>query len=108
MTSTWQNKSCVVVFSLCFVLPSRYLAQHVVLLHIVDLSGVDLPFEGVLKEFTADIKQQGADGPLRQHAARRRLVVIAGGGDAVAQDHAHQQAWGRAWQQHGKQTNRKQ
>lgn len=79
-------------FRYVLVLPSRYLAQHVVLLHIVDLSGVDLPFEGVLKEFTADIKQQGADGPLRQHAARRRLVVIAGGGDAITQDHAHQQA----------------
>lgn len=82
----------------------RYLAQHVILLHIVDLSGVDLPFQGVLKEFTADIKQQGADGPLSQHAARRCLVVIAGGGDAIAQDHAHQQAWGGVWQQYGKQT----
>lgn len=82
----------VVVFLCCFVLPSRYLAQHVILLHVVDLSGVDLPFQGVLKEFAADIKQQGADGPLCQLAARRCLVVIACGGDAVAQDYAHQQA----------------
>lgn len=88
-------------------MPSRYLAQHVILLHIMDLSGVDLPFQGVLKEFTTDIKQQGADGPLRQLAAWRCLVVIAGGGDAVAQDHAHQQAWGWVWQRQGKQ-NRKQ
>lgn len=71
-----------------------YLAQHVVLLHIVNLSRVDLSFEGVLKELAADIKQQGASRPFLQRAARGGLVVVAGGRDAVSQDHTHQQTWG--------------
>lgn len=68
-----------------------YLAQHIILLHIVNLSGVDLPFEGVLKELAADIKQQGADRSFLQRAARGCLVVVAGGGDAVPQNHTDQQ-----------------
>lgn len=72
----------------------RYLAQHVILLHIVNLSGVDLPFERVLKELAADIKQQGADRSFLQRAARGCLVVVAGGGDAVSQNHTNQQTWG--------------
>lgn len=68
-----------------------YLAQHVILLHIVDLSGIDLPFEGVLKELAADIKQQGADRSFLQRAAWGSLVVVAGGRDAVPQNHTHQQ-----------------
>lgn len=71
--------------------PKRYLAQHVVLLHVVDLPGVDLPLQRVLEELAADVEQHGADGPFLQRAARRRLVVVAGGRDAVPQDDAHQQ-----------------
>lgn len=57
----------------------------------MNLSGVDLPFEGVLKELATDIKQQGADGSFVQRAARGRLVVVAGGRDAVPQNHTYQQ-----------------
>lgn len=35
----------------------RHLAQHVVLLHIVNVAGVDLPFERVLEELAADVEQ---------------------------------------------------
>lgn len=73
------------------LLSDRYLAQHIVLLHIVNLSGVDLPFEGVLIELAADIKQQGADRSFLQRAAWGCLVVVAGGGDAVPQNHTYQQ-----------------
>ena len=58
----------------------------------MDLVRVDLALERVLEELAADVKQQRADGPLLQGAAGGRLVVVAGGGDAVAQDHPHQQA----------------
>ena len=68
-----------------------YLAQHIILLHVVDLPGVDLPFEGVLKELAADVEQQGADRPLLQDAAGWGLVVVAGGWNAVTQNHTHQQ-----------------
>lgn len=60
-----------------------YLSQHIVLLHIVNLSGVDLPFEGVLKELATDIKQQGAGRSFLQRAARGGLVVVACGRNAV-------------------------
>lgn len=70
---------------------SSYFAQHVVLLHIVNLAGVDLSFEGVLKELAADIKQQGAGRPFLQRAARWGFVVVAGSRDAVTQDHTYQQ-----------------
>lgn len=66
------------------VSPGCYLAEHVVLLHIVNLPRVDLAFERVLEELAADVEQQRADRPLPQRAARRRLVVVAGGRDAVA------------------------
>lgn len=61
-----------------------YLAQHVILLHVVNLTRVDLAFEGVLKELATDIKQQGADRPFLQGAAWWGFVVVAGGRDAVA------------------------
>lgn len=70
-----------------------HLAQHIVLLHIVDLPGVDLSFQGVLKELAADVKQQGAGGPLLQGAAQGGLVVVAGGRNAITQNHTHQQTW---------------
>lgn len=60
----------------------------------MNLPGVDLPFEGVLKELATDIKQQGADRSFLQRAARGRLVVVAGGRDAVTQDHTYQQTCG--------------
>ena len=75
----------------CFVF---YLSQHIVLLHVVNLPGVDLPFEGVLEELATDIKQQGADRSFLQRAARGGLVVVAGGWDAVTQDHTYQQTCG--------------
>lgn len=71
-----------------------YLSQHIILLHVVNLPGVDLPFEGVLEELAADIEQQGADGSFLQRAARGGLVVVAGGRDAVTQDHTYQQTCG--------------
>lgn len=71
-----------------------YFAQHVVLLHVVDLSGVYLSLQRVLKELPADVQQDGADRPLLQWAAGGGLVVVAGGRDAVPQDHPHQQTWG--------------
>lgn len=77
--------ACVSVFSVD-------LAQHVILLHVVDLPGVDLPFEGVLKELAADIEQEDAGRSHVHDAAHLGLVVVAGGGNAVAQDHAYQQA----------------
>lgn len=75
-----------------FSRPDCYLAQHIILLHIVNLSGVDFSFESVLKELSTDIKQQGADRPLLQRAARGSLVVVAGGRDAIPQNHTYQQA----------------
>lgn len=66
-----------------FCRPDGYLAQHIILLHIVNLSGVDFSFESVLKELSTDIKQQGADRPLVQRAARGCLVVVASGRDAI-------------------------
>lgn len=57
----------------------------------MDLSGVDLPFEGVLEELAADVEQEGAGGPHVHGAAHRGLVVVAGGRDAVTQDHPYQQ-----------------
>lgn len=71
-----------------------YLAQHVILLHVMDLPWVDFPFEGVLKELAADIEQEGAGRSYVHDAAHRGLVVVTGGGNAVTQDHTHQQTWG--------------
>lgn len=58
----------------------------------MDLPEVDLPFQGVLKELAADIEQQGAGRSFLQRAARGGLVVVAGGWNAVTQDHTDQQA----------------
>lgn len=68
-----------------------HLAEHVVLLYVVDLSGVDLPLQRVLEELAADVEQQRADWPLLQRAAGRSLMVVTGRRDPVAQDYAHQQ-----------------
>lgn len=68
-----------------------YLAQHVILLHVVNLSRVDLSLEGVLEELPADVQQQRAGRSFLQRAARGGLVVVAGGGDAVPQNDPHQQ-----------------
>lgn len=87
-----QDKRVNLANASLFFLSDCYLAQHIILLHIVNLSGVDLPFEGVLKELAADIKQQGAYRSLVQRAAWGCLVVVAGGGDAVSQNHTYQQA----------------
>lgn len=57
----------------------------------MDLSGVDLALQRVLEELAADVEQQRADRSLLQRAAGRSLMVVAGGGDSIAQDHAHQQ-----------------
>lgn len=67
-----------------------HLSQHVVLLHVVYLAGVDLSFQRVLKELPADIQQQCAGGSLPQRAACWRLVVIAVGWDAITQNHTNQ------------------
>lgn len=61
----------------------------------MNLSGVDLPFQGVLEELAAGVEQEGAGGSDVHGTAHRGLVVVAGGGDAVTQDHADQQAWGK-------------
>lgn len=58
----------------------------------MNLPEVDLPFEGVLEELAADIEQQGAGRSFLQRAAQGRLVVVAGGRNAVTQDHTDQQA----------------
>lgn len=60
----------------------------------MDLPWVDFPFEGVLKELAADIEQEGAGRSYVHDAAHRGLVVVTGGGNAVTQDHTHQQTWG--------------
>jgi len=63
-----------------------HLPQHVVLLHVVDLPRADFPFERIFKELPADVDQQGCERPVLLRAAER-LVMAAGGGGPVSQDH---------------------
>jgi len=68
-----------------------YLAQHVILLHTVDFSKVDLPLERVLKELSANVEEHRADRTFLQGATRRSFIMVAGGGNAIPQNNAHQQ-----------------
>lgn len=70
-----------------------HLAQHVILLHVVDLPRAYFPFERVLKELPADVDQQGCEGPVLR--AAEGLVVAAGGGSPVSQDHPNYESWKR-------------
>lgn len=69
----------------------------------MNLSGVDLPFEGVLEELAADVEQECAGGSYVHGTAHRGFVMVAGGGDAVTQDHTDQQTWGNQIKSRGMQ-----
>lgn len=66
-----------------------HLPQHLVVLHVVQLVGVDLPLQRVLVKLAGDVDQQrggaGVDG-----AAQGDVAHVPRNVDGVAQDHADQ------------------
>lgn len=71
-----------------------YLPQHLVVLYVVDLVGADLSFQSVLVELAADVDQQGGGAGVNV-AAHRHVADVPRNVDAVAQDHADENAWER-------------
>lgn len=63
-----------------------YLAQHLIVLHILHLVGTDLPFQTVLIEFVADVDEQSGRAGI-EVAAQCDVVNIPRNTDAIAQDH---------------------
>lgn len=71
-----------------------HLAQHVILLHVVDLPRAYFPFERILKELPADVNQQGCKRPVLLRAAER-LVMATGRGSPISQDDPNYESWKR-------------
>lgn len=67
-----------------------YLAEHLVVLYVIDFIGTDLSLQCVLIEFTADIHQQrGRTGV--DITAQCNIAHVTGNMDAIAQDNTHKQ-----------------
>lgn len=65
-----------------------YLSQHLIVLHVVHLVGIDLSFQSILIEFTTDVDQQCGGAGINV-TAQRDAANIPRNMDAVAQDHAN-------------------
>ncbi len=69
-----------------------YLAEHLVVLNVIDFTATDLSFQRVLIELTTDIHQQcgwtGID-----ITAQRNIVHVTGNMNSITQDNTHKQPW---------------
>lgn len=69
-----------------------HLAQHLVVLHVIQLVGIDLPLQCVLVKLAADVDEQ-CGGAGVDRAAQGDVTHVARNVDGVAQDHANQKPW---------------
>lgn len=70
-----------------FGLQEWYLAQHLIILHVVHTVGADLPLQSILVESATDVDQEGGGAGVND-AAQGGRVNIARNVNTVSQDHA--------------------
>lgn len=65
-----------------------YLAQHLIILHVIHAIGTDLSFQSVLVEFATDIDQE-CGGAGVDVAGQINIVYIPRDMNAITQDHTN-------------------